>query len=766
MKCLPAFVFLAIYALSSFGLAQDKYAITIGAETYDPGTFQNLEYAEEDARELGKLLELYGFKTTIMTSRTESPRLRPSSVENIWNLVQARVRSCGENDTLIVSLSGHGIQFADGEEISPGVKETYFCPEDADLADKSTLLPISKLMALIDSSEAKRKLLLVDACRNEVISEAGQKKSSAKKLMVPSVHESRQVVPGGITVLFSCDERQFSWESEDLGRSVFSYYFTEYLRGAAPAATYSDGKMTLDGMILYVRKNTNDFVVDNNLSNEGQVPVLCGLTANWPIARLGLTVDQYFHCSDELLDAHAEKGIGDAQLTKAIRILERHPRTEAETALQLLEQAFKNECPTAGAVIASVHASGFPFNLKQDFEKAREWFQKAADQGDSHGIRGLGMSYMRGSGVEKDESEGIRYLKKSAKLGNVWAMSDLATAYERGTGVPVDEHKSKLYYDQILESTTEYDSHLLVQIAFQFDRGKFDPDLALRFNRRAAELGNTLALENLAEAYWKGEGVDVDRQAAIKWLRQSAEADDPTAMVILGELYLRGLELPKNKVLGDKWIEAAHRRIRQNDEPAEARSVSYVYLFEAFFPADQAKQNQWLEIASTMGDENAAYDLGDYYARTDNEGHDYQKAFHYFNLADDRGNPQAAERIGRLYLDGNGVEQDFEKAKSYFNKAIAKGWEHAKMELAQMHLNGQGFPKDPSKAISIYEEHAAEDRIGSAELELGRIYFEGKVVSKDLAKAREWFEIAKQEGQPSADYYLDEIAYELKNKRD
>ena len=131
---------------------------------------------------------------------------------------------------MIVSLSGHGIQFKDEDELSNGVKETYFCPSNADLADKSTLIPISEIVDLLKSCEASRKLLLVDSCRNEVISKIGQNKSSAKKIELETVHESRRSVPRGLSVLFSCTSEQFSWESNELQRSVFSHFVTKYLK--------------------------------------------------------------------------------------------------------------------------------------------------------------------------------------------------------------------------------------------------------------------------------------------------------------------------------------------------------------------------------------------------------------------------------------------------------------------------------------------------------------------------------------------------------
>lgn len=134
---------LILWSMTSSLAAQDKYAVVVGVEIYDPGTFENLEFADEDAERLGKAFKAIGFQTTVVTRHSESAKLKPSNAENIITTIKTRSKSCGANDTLVVSLSGHGVQFEDEPDLESGIKETYFCPENADLDDKSTLIPIS-----------------------------------------------------------------------------------------------------------------------------------------------------------------------------------------------------------------------------------------------------------------------------------------------------------------------------------------------------------------------------------------------------------------------------------------------------------------------------------------------------------------------------------------------------------------------------------------------------------------------------------------------
>jgi formylglycine-generating enzyme required for sulfatase activity len=57
----------------------------------------------------------------------------------------------------------------------------------------------------------------------------------------------------------------------------------EYLRGSAQARYYDEGKIELNGLVSYVGKNTNDYVIQKRLTSDGQFPVLRGNTSNWTL---------------------------------------------------------------------------------------------------------------------------------------------------------------------------------------------------------------------------------------------------------------------------------------------------------------------------------------------------------------------------------------------------------------------------------------------------------------------------------------------------
>jgi TPR repeat protein len=56
--------------------------------------------------------------------------------------------------------------------------------------------------------------------------------------------------------------------------------------------------------------------------------------------------------------------------------------------------------------------------VPQDYAKAAQWFQKAADQGDAYAQCNLGGMYAAGQGVPQNYAEANQWLKRSAAQGN------------------------------------------------------------------------------------------------------------------------------------------------------------------------------------------------------------------------------------------------------------------------------------------------------------------------------------------------------------
>jgi len=90
-----------------------------------------------------------------------------------------------------------------------------------------------------------------------------------------------------------------------------------------------------------------------------------------------------------------------------------------------------------------------------DFEKARKWYTKAAEQGFADAQNNLGCMYVKGEGVPVDHDAALRWFTKAAEQGLADAQFNLGKMYHLGKGVPVDFETARIWYTKALEQGYE-----------------------------------------------------------------------------------------------------------------------------------------------------------------------------------------------------------------------------------------------------------------------------------------------------------------------
>jgi hypothetical protein len=218
--------------------AGKKYALLVGVKEYEHSALTNLRYTENDVTELAKLLEANGYEVVVLTAAAgkENPKRLPTKA-NIERAMRALLDGCKRNDTVLIGLAGHGLQFADQDDC-------YFCPLDAKpFKDKAqTLVSLNAVYEELRKCGAGSKLLLVDACRNDPSPDRGRGIDN----------DNAPSPPKGVGVLFSCSAGERAYEPDDLKHGVFFYYVLEGLRGEAKDP--KDDEVTWDTLRAYVKK--------------------------------------------------------------------------------------------------------------------------------------------------------------------------------------------------------------------------------------------------------------------------------------------------------------------------------------------------------------------------------------------------------------------------------------------------------------------------------------------------------------------------------
>jgi TPR repeat protein len=85
----------------------------------------------------------------------------------------------------------------------------------------------------------------------------------------------------------------------------------------------------------------------------------------------------------------------------------------------------------------------------------------------------------------------------------------------------------------------------MVLLGEMYADGEDDAE-AVRLYRKAADLGNALAMNNLGNMYARGQGVAMDEAEAVRLYRQAADLGNSTAMYNLGLFYENGYGVTKD----------------------------------------------------------------------------------------------------------------------------------------------------------------------------------------------------------------------------
>jgi hypothetical protein len=144
--------------------------------------------------------------------------------------------------------------------------------------------------------------------------------------------------------------------------------------------------------------------------------------------------------------------------------------------------------------------------VAQDYVKAREWYEKAADKGEASAMTNLGWLYANGRGVAQDYPKAREWYEKAADKGEATAMRNLGLLFANGQDVAQDYAKAREWYE------------------------------------KAAAKDNSDSMNNLGVFYERGYGVTQDYAKAREWYERAAAQGNTSANVALERLPIHEAE--------------------------------------------------------------------------------------------------------------------------------------------------------------------------------------------------------------------------------
>jgi uncharacterized protein len=146
-----------------------------------------------------------------------------------------------------------------------------------------------------------------------------------------------------------------------------------------------------------------------------------------------------------------------------------------------------------------------------------------AEAGDAKAEYALGLDYARGSGVQADDAQALKWFLKSAQQHYAAGEYALSELYMTGRGVAENDAK------------------------------------ALEWMKLAAEHGDPRAQYNLAALYLAGRGVTKDESVAFTWMDKAARQGFTDGEFGLGSMYHNGTGVQRNDAEAMRWYRSSAR---------------------------------------------------------------------------------------------------------------------------------------------------------------------------------------------------------------
>lgn len=193
----------------------------------------------------------------------------------------------------------------------------------------------------------------------------------------------------------------------------------------------------------------------------------------------------------------------------------------------------------------------------EDYDTALECYNKVLEGEEqvyiADAMKIIGSLYYSGRGVEQDYAKALEWYEKAANLGNRTAMTTSGYMYYAGEGVKKNYNKALEWYDKAANSG---DAVAMVAIgSIYYERQDYVK--AMEWNEKAANLGEPIAMIWVGLMYYTGVGVKQDYAKAMEWYEKAADLGEPDAMYQIGYLYYYGQGVEQDLDKAQEWFDKA-----------------------------------------------------------------------------------------------------------------------------------------------------------------------------------------------------------------
>ncbi|GAB5085725.1 MobP3 family relaxase [Ruminococcus sp. 25CYCFAH16] len=360
------------------------------------------------------------------------------------------------------------------------------------------------------------------------------------------------------------------------------------------------------------------------------------------------------------------------------------------------------------------------------------------------------------SSKPEDFKKAEQLLLSESNSGNILAIHDLGKLYSTDKLGEKNDEKSFSFYREALHAFTVIEPNADSMFPYE---PRYEGQ-----NMKSADM-RSYVWYRIGKMHCYGLGTEQNYEKAFEWFLKSAQEGNKFAQYSLANLYYYGNGAEKNLKEAFGW----YMRSAKQGQPYASYAVAQMYSKGEYVEHDEKTAQKYYNQALSgflkleadgQADDNLFYKIGAMYKNGFGTEADMNKAIGYFKRSAELNNKNGLYEYGKALLLG---DKDIPKAMDFLEKAVRLGNLNAKRFLALEYINGEHIEQDIDKGIEMLTECADGGDPLSCFM-LGKIYFKGEFVNRDLSRAEKYLLMADKDSGHAC-YYLGKL-YQEEEKYD
>jgi TPR repeat protein len=232
-----------------------------------------------------------------------------------------------------------------------------------------------------------------------------------------------------------------------------------------------------------------------------------------------------------------------------------------------------------------------------------------------------------------------------------------------------------------------------------------DPSQAAYWYRKAADLGDPNAQNQLGYLYIWGIGVDRDEAQAAKWFTRASGSGSQPAKLNLAVMYIKGVGVPRDVPFA---IDLLHQLAEKDNSRAECY-LGFLSMEGLGMPLDRHQAEKWFTRAAKAKNPEAEYALGRFWSVEPEHQHDLARAADFLRRSARAGYVPAMHALGLLLVQHPPVAKHPDEAIAALRRAAEAGTWQASDALGILARDGRGgLSPNPGEAFFWFNVAVAQ----------------------------------------------------------